>query len=46
MKDKNKEFISIRVESQTKKELTKKANKEHRTLSSYLRLMFMEVIGK
>ena len=46
MTNKNQEFISVRVEPELKKALRKKARKEQRSLSSYLRLLFIRVVGK
>ncbi len=46
MKKEKYEFINVRVPADMKKALNKKAVKEHRGLSSYLRLLFLKVIRK
>jgi len=38
--------IAIRVPSKMEKDLRKKARKEHRTLSAYLKILFIKVLGK
>lgn len=46
MKKEKHEWISVRVPQKMKQALNKKAEKEHRKLSDYLRLLFLKVIGK
>jgi uncharacterized protein (DUF1778 family) len=45
MNDKS-EYINVRVEPETKTALIRKAKKENRTLSNYLRILYKKVAGK
>jgi hypothetical protein len=46
MKNTKEEWVSVKVPTQMKKELQDKADKDHRSLSSYLRVLFRKVIGR